>query len=335
MARRIIFLLWLLAVSAPASAQQVPPVAPLPPAEDSRATFRSSVDLVTLNVTVTDGKDRHLPGLGQQDFQVLEDGVPQDLSYFAANELPLDIALLIDASSSMVGKLDLVHQAADRFVATLRPGDRGQVTAFSSQTRVLQPFTEDVAALRSAIRLTGARGATSLYTALYVALDQFQRLVAKSPDVRRPAIVVLTDGQDTASLIEFDDVLERARRAGVAIYAISVISAYEGRAAMEDGRRRHVTEADHALRTLARETGGRAYFPLALSELDGVYQGVASELSTQYALGYAPRGPRDDGAFHRIAVRVVSRPDARPRTRTGYYAPRAAASLSRPQPHGR
>jgi VWFA-related protein len=174
-----------------------------------------------------------------------------------------------------------------------------------------------------------------LYTALYVALNQFQRLAAKSPDVRRPAIVVLTDGQDTASLVEFDTVLERARRAGVAIYPISVMSAYEGRAVVEDGGRRHSTEADYALKTLAKETGGRAYFPLALAELDGVYQAVASELSTQYALGYAPRGPRDDGAFHRITVNVTSRPDARLRTRAGYYAPRAAASLSRPSSQNR
>jgi Ca-activated chloride channel family protein len=233
---RLLLLTASLFAAAPAFAQSAGSVPPLPPTEDSHLTFRSSVDLVTLNVTVTDAQDRHVPGLGQSDFQVLEDGVPQALTFFAANQVPLDVALLIDVSSSMQDKIDLVQQAADRFLRTLRPGDRGEIVAFNSQTKIVHPFTSDVPRLRAAVKHMMARGGTALYTALYITLDQFMKAKAGSTDVRRPAIIVLTDGQDTASLIQFDDVLERARRAGVAIFAISVISPTEAAAA--DGDRR-------------------------------------------------------------------------------------------------
>jgi Ca-activated chloride channel homolog len=311
-------------VAAPGAAQPLPQIAdPYP----STATFRSSVDLVTLAVTVTDGKDRYVPGLVQSDFQVLEDGVPQQVSYFAANQLPLDLAILIDTSSSMREKLPVVHEAASRLLRTLKPTDRVEVVGFSSQTRILQAFTSDVQLAQRAVRQTVARGGTALYTAIYVALDQLTRAKSEGPDaIRRPAIVVLTDGRDTSSLIQFDDVLERARRAGVAVYAISVVAPSTGDG---DGgeSRRFLDDSDVSLKTLAKETGGRAFFPREITELNGVYESVAGELSTQYALGYVPTTPRADGSFRHVLVRMVSHPDARSRTRTGYYSPRAAAAL--------
>lgn len=309
----------------PGFGQSLPPVAqPL----GTSATFRSSVDLVTLAVTVTDGRDRHVPGLVQSDFEVLEDGVPQRLSYFAANQLPLDVALLIDTSSSMREKLPLVYEAASRLLRSLAPGDRAEVVGFSSQTRILQAFTADLELARQAVKQAVARGGTALYTAIYVALDQLTRSrVQETGDVRRPAIVVLTDGKDTSSLIQFDDVLERARRAGVAIYAVSLVSPSDTSDADSSAGRRFLDDSDLALKTLAKETGGRSFFPRDLAELAGVYESVAGELSTQYALGYEPTSAREDGAYHHLLVRVVTRPDARPRTRTGYYSPRAAARL--------
>ena len=330
MVYRLLLVLMSLLASGPLLAQSAGVVPSPPAAEDSHATFKSSVDLVTLNVTVTDEKERHVAGLGQLDFQVLEDGVPQDLTFFAATQVPLDVALLIDVSSSMQDKLGLVQQAADRFLRTLRAGDRGEVVAFNSQTKVLQAFTSDVPKLRTAVRQTAARGGTALYAALYITLDQFMKAKAGSTEVRRPAIVLLTDGQDTASLIQFDDVLERARRAGVAIFTISVISKFDAMQAEGQGGRRFLGDSDYSLKTLAKETGGRSFFPMELSELDGVYGSVADELSAQYALGYVRQSPSSDGGYHKILVRVLSRADARPRTRMGYYSPRAAASFRTP-----
>jgi Ca-activated chloride channel family protein len=311
--------------AAPAVPRTVWTVPPLPAPEDPHITFRSSVDLVTLNVTVTDAEDRHVGGLAQNDFQVFEDGVPQALTFFAATHVPLDVALLIDVSSSMRDKISFVQQAADRFLRTLHPGDRGEIVAFHSHTRVLQPLTSDVELLRAAVRQAVARGGTALYTALYITLDQLMK-VRSGNELRRPVIILLSDGRDTSSLIQFEDVLDRARRAGVAIFTISIVSEFEVLAEGNNGRR-FLGDSDYALKTLARETGGRAFFPTQLSDLERVYGSVASELSAQYALGYVPQRRSADGAFHRLMVRVVTRPDARLRTRTGYYAARAAASL--------
>jgi VWFA-related protein len=288
-----------------------------------RRTFRSAIDLVTLNVSVTDGRSRSIGGLSAGDFQVLEDGVPQDVSYFAATSVPLDVALLIDSSSSMREKMSSVQLAAESFVKALRPEDRGMVVEFNDQVRVLQPFVNDRAQLTAAIRHTRARGATALYTAVYVTLDQFSRarsLEGANGEIRRPAIIVLTDGDDTSSLIQFDDLLERARRTGVAIYPISMIAPAESERLQQDGSRRFLGESDYLLKSLAQETGARAFFPTLLSELDSVYQSVADELALQYALGYTSKSGRLDGTFHRLVVRVPTRPELRSRTRMGYYA---------------
>lgn len=296
---------------------------PLPLLGPTAGTFKSTIDLVTLNVSVTDGRDRPVPGLRQDDFQVLEDGVAQDLAFFAASEVPIDVALLVDSSSSMLDKMPTVVQAAEGFINTLRPIDRGAVMGFASQLRVVQPFTSDHDALKAAIRSIRPRGSTALYTSVYVALSSFQKAKrdqGAEVTVRRPAIVVLTDGEDTSSLIRFDDLLDRARRAGVAIYPIAIAGDYDFSGLTEPGERRFASQSDFSLKSLARETGARAFFPAQVTDLNGVYHIVAEELSTQYALGYVPKAERKDGAFRHLLVRILSRPDARPRTRTGYYA---------------
>ncbi len=284
--------------------------------------FRSGIELVSLNVTVTDARQRYVTGLNRGDFAVFEDGIRQDVTFFAASNVPLDLAILLDTSASMLEKMLLVHEAATGFARTLRPIDRASIIGFDNQVQLLAPFTNDVPALEKAIRKTQAHGGTSLYTALYIALEQFRKDARQrqSTEVRRPAIVVLTDGEDTASLVSFDDVMDLAKRAGVAIYPISVTSKYEAKALEARGERRFFNQADFGLKALALETGARAFFPLDIKELDGVYEQIAQELSLQYALGYAPKNMRQDGSFRKIAVQVLSRPDARPRTRSGYFA---------------
>ncbi len=284
--------------------------------------FKSSIELVSLNVTVTDARQHYVSGLNRTDFAVFEDGVPQDVTFFAASNVPLDLAILLDTSASMGDKMPLVHEAAVGFARTLRPIDRAAIIGFDNQVRMLEGFTNDEASLDRAIRRTHAHGGTSLYTALYVALEEFQKDAKERQgnEVRRPAIVVLTDGEDTASLVSFDDVMDLAKRAGVAIYPISVTSKFEAKKLELSGERRFFNQADFGLKALARETGARAFFPLDIRELDGVYGQIAQELSLQYSLGYAPKNGRQDGSFRKIAVRVLSRPDARPRTRSGYFA---------------
>jgi Ca-activated chloride channel family protein len=280
------------------------------------SVFRSGASLVAFNVTVMDGK-QFVAGLQPADFAVFEDGVKQDVRFFEAASIPLDLVLLIDTSSSMRDKMPVVHEAALGFLKTLRAGDRGSVIEFNDGVNVVETLTSDKSALEAAVRKTDAKGGTALNNALYIALKQFGKMTNPGGDVRRQAIAVLSDGNDTVSLVSFDDVLGQARRSGVSVYTIALKSQYENQAT--DGRR-YFSESDYAMRTLARETGAQSFFPAQIGELKGIYAVIAEELSSQYSIGYSPTNSRMDGRFRRIAVHVTSRPELKLRARSGYLA---------------
>lgn len=283
--------------------------------------FRSGAELVALNVAVLDNEQRFVRGLTPADFAVFEDGVQQDVSFFAASEVPLDLFLLLDSSASMTDKIKTVHQAALGFVHTLQPGDRGAVVSFNDGVQVLQPLTTDIATLERAVRSTQPRGATALNNAIYVALKEFSRVGRQVGEVRRQAIAVLSDGDDTASLISFEDVLAEAKKSGVGIYTISL------RLGTSTSRQPGTfSTALYSMRALAQETGAQAFFPTSLAELSGVYSRIADDLENQYSIGYSPKNRRTDGRFRRVVVKVVTRPELRSRARTGYFAERATAS---------
>ncbi len=288
-------------------------------AAEPSPVFRSNSALVALHVTVQDAAAKFVGGLQPADFVVYEDGVKQDVRFFEATAVPLDLIVLIDTSSSMSDKIDVVHDAASGFLKTLRAGDRGAVVAFADSVIVLQAFTADQTLLERAVRATAARGSTALNNALYVSLKQFGQSARQDGEPRRQAIVVLSDGEDTSSLLSFDDVLVLARRVGVNIYTVGLQSKYAARTLAEQGSRRYFSEADYALKTLARETGARSFFP-APAELKGVYGSIATELANQYSIGYTPANVRPDGRFRRVIVQVITHPELRPRTRMGYTA---------------
>jgi len=278
-------------------------------------SFRAGVDLVSLNVTVTEGT-KYLTDLNQQDFSVYEDGVKQDVTFFNKSNLPIALALLLDTSASMETKLQTAQEAAIGFAKRLRPQDLAEVIDFDSRVVVLQNFTNNASELEAAIRKTSAGGSTSLYNAIYIALKDLKKAIAKSPDeIRRQAIVVLSDGEDTSSLLPFEEVLDLSKRSETAIYTIG-LRANEGPSTTTRGFK----EAEFVLRQFSQETGGRSFFPNQLSDLNGVYGQIADELSSQYIVGYTSRNPKRDGAWRRIVVRV-NRPNAAARTKLGYFAP--------------
>ena len=287
--------------------------------------FKSGTSLVALNVIVTDNNKEFASGLSRDDFEVYEDGVRQDVQFFAASEVPLDLILLIDGSSSMNEKVSFVHKAASGFIDTMRPEDRAAVVSFADGVRVLQPLTSDRATVRAAIDRTGAKGATALHNAIYVALKEFGRPAAASGDVRRQAIAVLSDGEDTSSLLSFDDVLDMAKRSGVSIYTIGLKDTLGDR---PSGQRRYFSQADYAMKQLALETGARPFFPESVADLSDVYAAIATELASQYSIGYVPQNVRDDGKYRRVIVRVANRPELKPRTRTGYFLPSESSASS-------
>jgi Ca-activated chloride channel homolog len=293
-----------------AGAQQAPPTAVQAP------LFRSGANLVSLNVSVTDNSGRRfITDLAQHDFAVFEDGVQQQVTFFESSQVPVDLVLMLDTSSSMSDKMATVHTAAINFLRTLRPGDRGAVLTFSDNVQVLEKLTPDRPRLEQAVQSTTARGGTSLNTALYVALREFSGSKDEGA-VRRRAIALLSDGEDTSSVVSFDDVLALARKSGVNIYTIALQSPSPTAAA----NRRFLSPSQYALKSLAQETGAAAFFPEQITQLQGVYSAIAQELSSQYSIGYSSSNSRSDGRFRRIVVRVVSHPEMRPRARTGYTA---------------
>jgi Ca-activated chloride channel family protein len=291
-------------------------------AQDPTAVFRSQVEVVLLNVTVTDPKGRLVPGLQQEDFTVFEDGAPQRVTFFASGDVPLDLELLIDTSSSMRPRLPVTRIVAGNFLSRLRSIDLGSVVAFSDYLEVLQPPTNDLGRLRASLQLLEARGGTSLYTSLYVMVRELSRRAGQRTDKRRSAVVVLTDGADTTSLTSYGDLLDEVRRSNVAIYPISFNASPAAQAGAEDGQRRFLGPSDYGLNKIASETGGRAFFPRQLTDLAGIYGEIAHELATQYALAYARSSQSADSTFHRLSVQVSGRTDATLRTRLGFYAGR-------------
>ena len=284
-----------------------------PPAQ-AVTTFRSGVDLVALNVTVTDPSSRYVTDLGVEDFLVYEDGVKQEIGYFSRTSLSLSVSLLLDSSASMEDKMRTTQEAASGFVQSLRPEDQAQVIDFDSRVNVLAPFTSSKSDLEKAIASTVPGGSTSLYTAIYIALRELKKTEARGiEDLRRRAVIVLSDGEDTSSLVSYDEVLELAKRSETAIYAIGIRS----KDATGDGK--GYGQADYALRQLTTQTGGRVFFPSSVGELRSIYALILQELSSQYLVGYTSANQKRDGAWRRINVRTT-RAGATARARMGYYA---------------
>jgi Ca-activated chloride channel homolog len=275
--------------------------------------IRSGVELVSLNVTVSDGGGKYITDLTEQEFEIFEDGAKQKLTFFSRTQLPISLALLLDTSASMDERMGIAQEAAIGFARQLNKDDQAEVIDFDSQVRILQSFTNDAATLEKAIRQTTPNGSTSLYNAIYISLKELKKVRASAAaDVRRQAIVLLSDGDDTSSLIEFEEVLDLAKRSETAIYAI-------GLRAGEIGRR-EFKEAEFVLKQLANETGGRAYFVTDARELPKIYQTIWDELSSQYSVAYSSANSKRDGAWRRIQVRLL-RPNTVARTKQGYYGP--------------
>jgi len=300
-------------LSAAAPHAQQPPSSPQQPAPPA-ASFRGGVDVVSLNVTVTDRANRYVLDLDLPDFSVFEDGAKQDVTFFTRQRQSVALSLLLDSSASMEDHLSTLQAAATNFVGRLGPNDVAQVIDFDSRVVVRQEFTADHEELGRAIRQTVAGGSTSLYNATYVALKELGKARAVSEqDVRRQAVVLFSDGEDTSSLVSFEEVLEIAKRSETAIYTIALRDA--------GAQTRGFREAEFVLRSLAQETGGRAFFPAKIEDLAGVYAQIGEELASQYTLGYTSKNPKRDGAWRRVIVQV-GRPDTAARTKNGYYAPK-------------
>jgi Ca-activated chloride channel family protein len=275
--------------------------------------FTSGVDLVSLDVCVRDASGHFLPNLQPEDFVVLEDGTPQPISFMMpAGTVSLRAVLLIDRSASMDGaKLGRAIEAAGLFASRLRPGDELEILAFNGRAARVHAFGDALEHVPAALASITADGRTSLYDALVVAANDLARARQDALPDMREVIILLSDGEDTASLVGFDEVLPLLRRSGALVYAVS----------LREGAAGEPLVAGWPLVAIARDTGARVLSVPHLDALPALYAEIDAEVRHLYRIGYVSRDARHDGRWRTLSVRVRS-PDAHTRTRAGYYAPR-------------
>lgn len=317
----------------PAAPPATPPAAvpgQEPPAQ-SGATFISHVNLVDVLFTVLDRRNKLVPTLEKQDFKVLDDNIAQEIRYFSKqSDLPLRIGMLLDTSNSIRDRLKFEQDAANNFLfSVVRPKkDEAFLMTFDDEPQVLQGFTNDTGALRDHILRTRAGGGTAVYDAIYDACENLlshpPRPPGDQPDVVRRVMILISDGDDNLSTHTRSEAIEMAQRSSVVIYSISTstqwVSLDDPNKEQSGNRKYHLTEGDQILKNLAEDTGGRAFFPYHVDDLDQSFQDISEELRNQYSIAYDPTNHAFDGRYHKIHVETPEHRGFQVRARRGYYA---------------
>ena len=294
-----------------AAAAAVHILAQTPAIKDNR-TFESGIEITSITATVIDREGRPVTGLSREAFEVYEDGVRQTITQFTRERVPIGLGVLLDVSDSMFGKrMDDARAAVDKFLfELLDPSDEFFLMAFNHRPHALTGWTREQGDVRHALAGLRPSGGTAIYDAILEALPLIEKRTRQ-----RAAILVISDGADTASTATLREVRPALRRSDTFVYAIAIDS--------PDRQPINTRVNPAALREITAESGGRTEIVQNSAQLDEAAARVAEELNSQYVLGYTP--PRGaDGQFHSLRVRVTT-PDARVRARNGYVA----APLSR------
>ena len=269
--------------------------------------FRADVQEVILQATVVDEHQRPVTTLERSAFEVFEDGRPQSINSFRREDIPVALGIVIDNSGSMRSKRPSVNAAALNLVRASNPQDQVFVVNFNNDFYLDQDYTGNVSLLRDALERIEARGGTALYDAVVASSDHLM----KNAKLQRKILLVVTDGEDTASR----DTLEQAVRAiavdgGPTVYTIGLL-----------GHERE-KKARRALRILAEQTGGVAFFPIDVNEVEAISQQIAHDIRNQYTIGYRPSTPKTEGGYRQVKVDAEAKGYKKlsVRTRSGYYA---------------
>jgi Ca-activated chloride channel family protein len=282
-------------------------VAPRSPARGG-ASIRVDTSIVLVPVTVTDPFGAPYPGLTRDSFRLLENGVEQDLKYFATEDAPVSLGVVFDASRSMEGKLDRSRAAVSRFFHTAVPGDEFSLVEFNDAPRLLCGFTSDTALIEKSLEEIEARNWTALLDAVYMAINQMKH--AQNP---RKALLILSDGGDNNSRYTETEIKNIVREADVSVYSIGLFG--NGPLAKHNAK---------LLRDLSEETGGRMWQVDKMTDLPDAVAKISRAIRNQYLLGFSSSNPKRDGMYRKIQVKLKLGPDAPPLAaswRTGYYAP--------------
>ncbi len=320
---------------APAPAQSTAPNQDA--AQQSSETIKTTVNLVDVLFTVLNRRNKLVPELEKSDFKIWDDKFPQEIRYFSKqSDLPLRIGMLLDTSNSIRDRIKFEQDASINFLFSVlrRNKDEAFVMTFDDEPQIVQAFTGDAGALRDQITKTRAGGGTAIYDAIYQAcvkeLSHPPRPPGDQPDVVRRVMILISDGEDNLSTHTRSDAVEMAQRTSVVIYTISTstqwISLSQTDPTKMGDRKYHLTDGDKILQELAEETGGRAFFPYHVDDLDQSFQDIGDELRNQYSIAYLPTNYVLDGRYHKIRIEVPDHKGYQVRARRGYFA-RANANV--------
>jgi VWFA-related protein len=279
-----------------------------------KANIRVESTLVLIPVTVTDPLNRFVTGLEKDNFKLLEDKEPQEITQFSSEDAPLSVGVVFDCSGSMGAKLSKSRQAVSQFFKLANPEDEFFLVQFNDSATLIQPFTSNLAEIQNRLAFTQSKGRTALLDAVYLALHEMKK--ARNP---RKALLLISDGGDNSSRYSESEIKTLVKEADVQIYAIGIFEAPSGRARTPEER-----EGPALLTEIAEQTGGRQYPVDNLNELPDVAAKIGVELRNQYILGYSPKNVSRDGKYRRVQVRLVQphgMPILRPFWKQGYYAP--------------
>jgi Ca-activated chloride channel family protein len=292
-----------------------PDAAPAAPPDDLRKQgegylLHTDVEEVVLNATVLDGTQL-VENLGKDDFQVFEDGVKQTLLSFQHTDLPVSIGLVVDNSGSMYRKRPSVNKSALDLITASNPQDEAFVVNFSDEAFIDAEFTNDIHKLRDGLSHIDSRGGTALYDAVVASAD---KLVA---DAKRPkqVLILITDGEDNASSLNLEQTIHRVQQlSGPVIYSIGLLFG-------DEMSRAEVRHARNALEMLSRETGGMAFFPKSIDQVDQIAAEVARDIRSQYTLGYHSTKATSEPGFRKVEVTAEEKGKGKltVRTRSGYF----------------
>ncbi|HVJ08059.1 MAG TPA: VWA domain-containing protein [Acidisarcina sp.] len=274
-------------------------------------TLRRDVDEVILNVTVLDDSNHLVNTLGKQDFTLSEDGVRQTITSFQHEDIPVSMGMVVDNSGSMLHKRAGVNAAALDLVKASNPHDEAFIVNFSDEAFIDQDFTSDVNKLREGLSHIDSKGGTALYDAVVASADQLAKYGTRPKQV----LLIITDGEDNASTLTLEQTIRRIQELqGPIVYSIGLLFGDEN--SSRENRR-----AKRALQLLSSETGGVAYFPKSLNQVDEIASEVARDIRNQYTLGYHSTKPASEGGYRLIHLEAKARGGGKltVRTRTGYY----------------
>jgi len=293
-------------------------------AEDD--VIRVNTNLVSMNVSVFSNKLKTFLGeLKQTDFRILEDGSQQEISFFASNDMPFDLVLLIDLSGSTSSKRDLIRKSTQRFIEAARPSDRIAIVTFADAQTVVSPLTDDRSKLLAAAREISGGGGSKIWDALKFTLDE---VVGPHSLERRKAIVMMTDGADNSlgfyggpgvgSSISFANLLDAVGRSNTLVVPIYLDTEHDSFS--NDFTKKVYANARKMLQSLASESGGSYYTAKKVADLNGVYEQVINDLGKIYSLGYKPTNDKRDATWREVEIQMVNRPDLVAHAKPGYYA---------------